>query len=75
MYRAAGARLFCVYFGYGGGRKLGLVDRLWFVLFAPVVLGVSVALYRWRRGMAENDRRILFEEQSITVVEVLNLNS
>jgi hypothetical protein len=52
-----------------------LVDPLWFVLFAPVVLGVSVAHYRWRRGMAENDRRILFEEQSITVVEVLNLNS
>jgi hypothetical protein len=52
-----------------------LVDPLWFVLFAPVVMGVSVALYRWRRGMAENDRRILFEEQSVTVVEVLNLNS
>jgi hypothetical protein len=51
-----------------------LVDPLWFVLFAPIVLGFSFALYRWRRGMAENDRRILFEEQSIAVVEVLNLN-
>lgn len=50
-----------------------LVDPLWFVLFVPVVLGVSVALYRGRKTMIESDRRIIFEEQSVTVVEVLNL--
>jgi hypothetical protein len=52
-----------------------LVDPLWFVLFVPIVIGVSVALYRRRRGIIESDRRILFEEQSVRVVEVLNLNN
>ncbi|MGA8872000.1 MAG: hypothetical protein WB460_12720, partial [Candidatus Acidiferrales bacterium] len=52
-----------------------LVDPLWFVLFVSVVLGVSVALYRRRKTMIESDRRIIFEERSVTVVEVLNLNS
>jgi hypothetical protein len=50
-----------------------LVDPLWFVLFVPVVLGVSVALYRRRKTMLESDRWIIFEEQSVTVVEALNL--
>jgi hypothetical protein len=43
-----------------------LVDPLWFVLFVPVVLGVSIALYRWRKTIVGGDRRILFEEQSVT---------
>ncbi len=50
-----------------------LLDPLWFILFVPVVLGVSVALYRRRKTMIESDRRIIFEEQPVTVVEVLNL--
>ena len=50
-----------------------LVDPLSFVVFVPVVLGVSITLYRRRKTMMESDRRILFEEQSVTVVEVLNL--
>jgi hypothetical protein len=50
-----------------------LVDPLWFVLFVPVVLGVSVAIYRRRRTVIESDRWILFEEPSVTVVEGLNL--
>jgi hypothetical protein len=51
-----------------------LADPLWFIAFVPVVLGVSVVLYRWRKTMVDSDRHLLFEEQSITVVEVLNLN-
>lgn len=50
-----------------------LVDPLWFASFVPVVLGVSVALYRRRKTMIESDRWIMFEEQPPTVVEVLNL--
>ena len=50
-----------------------LIEPLWFVLFVPVVLGVCIALYRRRRGMFESDQRIIFEEQAVTVVEVLNL--
>ena len=52
-----------------------LVDPLWFIVFVSVVLGVSVALCRRRKTMVESDRRIIFEERSMTVVEVLNLNS
>jgi hypothetical protein len=52
-----------------------LADPLWFIAFVPVVLGVPVVLYRWRKTMVDSDRHLLFEEQSITVVEVLNLNS
>ena len=50
-----------------------LVEPLGFLLFVPVALSVSVVLYRRRRRIIESDRRILFEEQSVTVVEVLNL--
>ncbi len=50
-----------------------LADPLWFVLFVPVVLGLPVAIYQRRKTMIESDRWILFEEQSVTVVEVLNL--
>ncbi|MGC2506496.1 MAG: hypothetical protein WA369_07545 [Candidatus Acidiferrales bacterium] len=50
-----------------------LVEPLGFLLFVPVALSVSVVLYRRRRGIIESDRRILFEEQPVTVVEVLNL--
>ncbi len=50
-----------------------LVDPLWFVLFVPVALGISIAIYRRRKMMIESDQWILFEEQSVTVVEVLNL--
>jgi hypothetical protein len=51
-----------------------LAEPLWFIAFVPVVLGVSVVLYRWRKTMVDSDRHLLFEEQSITVVEALNLN-
>jgi hypothetical protein len=51
-----------------------LAEPLWFVLLIAVVLGVSVALYRWRKTMMESERRIIFEEQSVTVVEALNLS-
>lgn len=50
-----------------------LADPLWFIAFVPAVLGFSVVLYRWRNTMVDSDRYPLFEEQSITVVEVLNL--
>jgi hypothetical protein len=50
-----------------------LADPLWFVLFVPVVLGLPVAIYQRRKTMIESDRWILFEEQSVTVVEALNL--
>jgi hypothetical protein len=52
-----------------------LADPLWFIAFVPVVLGFWLVLYRWRNTMVDSDRQVLFEEQSITVVEVLNLGS
>jgi hypothetical protein len=52
-----------------------LADPLWFMAFIPVALGVSIVLYRWRKTMIDSDRYLLFEEQSIAAVEVLNLNS
>jgi len=55
--------------------RWALVEPLWFVLFTPLVLGVSVALYHCRKTMIESDRWILFEERPLTVVEVLNLGS
>jgi hypothetical protein len=50
-----------------------LADPFWFIAFVPVVLGFSVVLWRKRNTMVDSDRHLLFEEQSITVVEVLNL--
>jgi hypothetical protein len=52
-----------------------LADPFWFIAFVPVALGASVVLYRWRNTMVDSDRHLLFEEQSITVVEVLDLSS
>jgi hypothetical protein len=49
-----------------------LVDPLWFVLFVPVLLGFLTALH-FLSDIAEKDRRILFDEQSVAVIEVLNL--
>jgi hypothetical protein len=40
---------------------------------ALVALGASIAVYRGRKTAVESDRRIVFEEQPVTVVEVLNL--
>jgi hypothetical protein len=50
-----------------------LAEPLWFVPLIAVVLGVPVALYRWRKTTMESERRIIFEEQPVTVVEALNL--
>ena len=50
-----------------------LADPLWFIAFVPVVLGVSGVLFRLRKTMVDGDRHPLFEEQSITIVEVINL--
>jgi hypothetical protein len=52
-----------------------LADPPWFIAFVPVVLGVLVVLYRWRKTMVYSDRHLLFEERSITVVEILDLSS
>jgi hypothetical protein len=49
------------------------VDPLWFIPLALVTLGASIAVYRGRKTAVESDRRIVFEEQPVTVVEVLNL--
>ncbi|MGC2330457.1 MAG: hypothetical protein WA581_03315 [Candidatus Acidiferrales bacterium] len=50
-----------------------LADPYWFTAFVPVVAGVPIGLCRWRRTIVESDRRLIFEERSVTVVEVLNL--
>jgi hypothetical protein len=52
-----------------------MVDPLWFIAFLTVMLGFSVVLYRRRILVVDSDRPLLFEEQSVTVVEVLDLSS
>jgi hypothetical protein len=52
-----------------------LADLLWYIAFVPFLLGALFALYFLPKTMLEPDRPLLFEEQSVRVVEVLNLGS
>jgi hypothetical protein len=52
-----------------------LVDPYWFIAFVPVVLGIPIGLYRWRKTIIESDMRLIFEEQPATVVEALDLGN
>jgi hypothetical protein len=50
-----------------------LSDPLWYIAFVPFLSGALFALYFWPKMMIEPDRRLLFEEQSVSVIEILNL--
>jgi len=52
-----------------------LADPLWYIAFVPFLLGALFALYFWPKTMLDADPALLFEEQSVRVVEVLNLGS
>ena len=49
-------------------------DPLRFLVFVPWVLGVCLGLRYWRRNLTYLDKKIIFEEQSPSVVETMNLD-
>ncbi|MGH9715432.1 MAG: hypothetical protein ACRD4R_01690 [Candidatus Acidiferrales bacterium] len=50
-----------------------LGDPILFLVFVPVALGISLAIFRQRESLIESDRRLIFEERAAPVVEAMNL--
>ncbi len=50
-----------------------LADPFWFFPFVVFVTALWLAFHRWRKLMAVKDSQLIFEEQPVTTVEVLNL--
>jgi hypothetical protein len=49
-----------------------LADPFWFFAFVVFVTALWLALHRWRKVMAVKDSQLIFEEEPVTTVEVLN---
>lgn len=50
-----------------------LAEPFWFFPFVAFVTALWLAFHRWRKIMAGGDSQLIFEEEPVTAVEVLNL--